>query len=224
MQPVPFEDRVDAGRQLAAALKAYCGPDTLVLGVPRGGVVVAAEVARALGAELDVVIARKIGAPQHPELAIGAVVSGEGERLLDQDAIRYLRVSSEYIEEETARQQAEIRRRIHEYRGDRPLPAMRSRTVILVDDGIATGYTIRAALVALRRLQPARLVVAAPVAPQEVCTRLDSLADDVVCLQTPEPFVAVGAWYRDFTQVETEEVVALLREFASRQEPSMSAR
>jgi putative phosphoribosyl transferase len=213
MQLPFFEDRVDAGRQLARALERYRGPDTLVLGVPRGGVVVAAEVARALGADLDVVIARKIGAPQHPELAIGAVVSGEGERLVDEEAVRYLHVSREYLDAETARQREEIRRRIQEYRGNRPLPNLEGRTVILVDDGIATGYTIRAALVALRRLHPATLVVAAPVAPREVCARLQTLADEVVCLYTPEPFMAVGAWYRDFSQVETGEVAALLREF-----------
>jgi putative phosphoribosyl transferase len=207
----PFRDRVEAGRQLATALESFRGRETIVLGVPRGGVVVAAEVARALNADLDVVIARKIGAPHQPELAIGAVVSGEGGRLLDEETVRLLQVSPEYVESETARQLAEIRRRIHDYRAGRAEPLLEGRTVLLVDDGIATGYTIRAALIALRRLRPGRLVVAAPVAPPEVCDRLAELADEVVCLRTPDPFVAVGAWYRDFTQVEDDEVRALLR-------------
>ncbi|MGV3720916.1 MAG: phosphoribosyltransferase [Actinomycetota bacterium] len=216
----PFKDRVDAGRQLAAALERFRGPKTLVLGVPRGGVVVAAEVARALGADLDVVIARKIGAPHQPELAIGAVVSGEDGRLLDEETLRVLRVSPEYVESETARQLAEIRRRIRDYRGDQPEPSLTGRTVLLVDDGIATGYTIRAALTALRRHHPQRLVAAAPVAPPDVPARLAEIADEVVCLRTPDPFVAVGAWYRDFTQVEDDEVRLLL---ASAQPPTARA-
>lgn len=205
-----FQDRTEAGRLLAEALEPYRGPDTLVLGIPRGGVVVAAEVARALGAPLDVVIARKIGAPTQPELAIGAVVSGDHLRLLDDDAIRYLRVPEEYIERETDRQFAEIARRMQLYRGDRPLPEIRSRTVIVVDDGIATGYTLRAALAGLRRLAPARLVVAVPVAPPSTCAEMRAHADDVVCLETPEPFMAVGAWYEDFDQTSDTEVKHLL--------------
>ncbi|MCC2672711.1 MAG: phosphoribosyltransferase, partial [Armatimonadetes bacterium] len=164
MRQTLFRDRTEAGRRLAVELERFRAPDTLVLGVPRGGVVVAAEVARALEAPLDVVIARKLGAPQQPELAIGAVISGGG-RLLDDYAIRYLRVSAEYLEAETARQQEEIRRRISDYRGAEPAPELRGRTVIVVDDGVATGYTIRAALIALREQEPARLIVAVPVAP-----------------------------------------------------------
>ena len=212
-----YKDRADAGQKLAAALQPFRGPETLVLGVPRGGVVVGAEVARALESPLDVVIARKIGAPHQPELAIGAVVSGDHIRVLDEAAIRYLQVPPEYIEHETARQLDEIRRRVEYYRGGRPNPELRGKTVIVVDDGIATGYTIRAALLGLRRLQPARLVVAVPVAPASAAVDLGSLADDVVCLQTPEPFMAVGAWFGNFEQNEDEEVVALLTErFRSR--------
>jgi putative phosphoribosyl transferase len=217
MQLPPFQDREDAGRQLATALARFRGPNTLVLGIPRGGLIVADEVARALEAELDLVIARKIGAPHQPELAIGAIVSGEGGRLLDEAAIRYLKVSPEYIEAETERQRLELERRIEDYRGDCPLPSLRDRTVIVVDDGIATGYTIRAALTALRRLQPTHLVVAAPVAPVEVCRTLADLADEVVCLRTPDPFQAVGVWYDDFTQVEDEEVRELLLRSQARQ-------
>ncbi|HTE20175.1 MAG TPA: phosphoribosyltransferase [Armatimonadota bacterium] len=217
MQYEVYKDRVDAGRKLAAALEQFRGPDALVLGVPRGGVLVGAEVARALDAPLDVVIARKIGAPHQPELAIGAVVSGDHIRVLDEAAIRYLQVPPEYIEAETARQLEEIRRRVEYYRSGRPNPDLRGKTVIVVDDGIATGYTIRAALLGLRRLEPARLVVAVPVAPASTTADLGALADDVVCLQTPEPFRAVGVWYDNFEQNSDEEVVALLSErFRSR--------
>jgi predicted phosphoribosyltransferase len=205
-----YEDRVDAGQRLARALEHYAGPSTLVLGIPRGGVVVAAEVAHALGAPLDVVIARKIGAPHQPELAIGAVVSGEGGVLLDEAALRYFQVPAEFIQRETARQEAEIRRQMELYRGDRPAPEVRGKTVIVVDDGIATGYTLRAALVGLRRQNPGRLVVAAPVGPGRTCAEFREVADDVVCLRMPEPFIAVGAWYAEFGQTEDAEVVRLL--------------
>jgi putative phosphoribosyl transferase len=210
-----FENRREAGRALARALVEFAADDALVLGVPRGGVVVAAEVAGALRAPLDVLIARKIGAPMQPELAIGAVVSGEGGRLLDPASIRYLGVTEAYIEEETGRQLAEIRRRMACYRGDRPEPAVRGRTVIVVDDGVATGYTVKAALSGLRSQQPARLVLATPVAPPATCAELHAFADRVVCLETPDPFVAVGAWYADFTQTSDEEVAELLARFAS---------
>lgn len=205
-----FQDRTEAGRLLAEALVPYRGADTLVLGIPRGGVVVAAEVARALDAPLDVVIARKIGAPTQPELAIGAVVSGDSLRLLDPHAIQYLRVPEEYIELETTRQFEEIARRMRLYRGDRPLPRVEGRTVIVIDDGIATGYTLRAALAGLRRMGPERLIVAVPVAPPSTAEEMRAHADEVVCLETPEPFMAVGAWYEDFDQTSDAEVTHLL--------------
>jgi len=206
-----FRDRGEAGRLLARELERFRGPDTVVLGVPRGGVIVAAEAARALCAPLDVIIARKIGAPSQPELAIGAVVSG-GQRLLDEPAIRYLRVRPEYIDQETRHQLEEIERRLQLYRGDRPPVDVRGKTVIVVDDGIATGYTMRAALVGLRNQGAGRIVVAVPVAPPSTCEELRRLADEVVCLRTPEPFLAVGAWYEDFEQTTDEEVQQLLRE------------
>lgn len=206
-----FRDRQEAGRILAAALERFRGEETVVLGVPRGGVIVAAEVARALGAPLDVVIARKLGAPFQPELAIGAVVSG-GQRLLDEPSIRYLEVPAEYIERETARQLAEIDRRLAAYRDGRPPVEIHGKTVILLDDGIATGYTIRAALVGLRSQEAARLIVAVPVAPPATCEELRRLADEVICLKTPDPFLAVGAWYADFEQNTDEEVTRLLQE------------
>jgi len=219
MEPL-FYDRRDAGRQLAQALAArgYRGDGLLVLGIPRGGVVVASEVARALDAPLDVVMARKLRAPYQPELAIGAVVSGECAgapphlTLIDETLARATGATREYLEEEVRHQRAEIERRLRAYRGDRPLHDVRGRTVIVVDDGIATGYTFRAALEGLRRQHPARLVAAVPVAPAESLTSLRQFADDVVCLATPEPFLAVGVWYEDFSQTTDEEVIALLQE------------
>lgn len=206
-----YQDRVEAGQRLGRALERFRGPDTLVLGIPRGGVVVAAEVARELDAPLDVVIARKIGAPYQPELAIGAVVSGNGGVLLDEPMVRYFQVSDAYIQRETERQEAEIRRQMALYRGDLPAPEVSGKTVIVVDDGIATGYTLRAALAGLRRQSPEKLVVAVPVGPTRSCEEFEELADEVICLRMPEPFMAVGAWYVDFGQTEDEEVIRLLR-------------
>jgi putative phosphoribosyl transferase len=215
-----FYDRHDAGRQLGRALAArgYDRSRLLVLGIPRGGVVVASEVARALDAPLDVVIARKLRAPYQPELAIGAVVSGECAgapphlTLIDEALARATGATPEYLEQEVRYQQMEIERRMQAYRGDRPPPDVRGRTVVVIDDGIATGYTFRAALEGLRRQQPDRLVAAVPVAPSESLVSLGQLANDVVCLATPEPFLAVGVWYEDFSQTTDEEVIALLRE------------
>ena len=205
-----FQDRVDAGQQLAVALEGYREAAPLVLGVPRGGVVVAYQVARALGAPLDLVIARKLGAPEQPELAIGAVVSGDHIRILNTQLVQQVGATPEYLEAVTQQEFAEIERRMRAYRGDRPLPEVEGRTVILIDDGIATGYTLRAAIEGLRRQGVGRLVVAVPVAPRETAAALRHEADDVVCLQTPEPFYAVGMWYEDFSQTEDEEVVQLL--------------
>ncbi|MCL6451522.1 MAG: phosphoribosyltransferase [Acetobacteraceae bacterium] len=205
-----FGDRRDAGRRLAAALQAYCGPDTLVLGVPRGGVVVAAEVARALNAPLDVVVPRKIGAPCNPELAVGAL-GPDGVATFDPNLLRYFGLTPEDLEDEVERERAEQGRRLRLYRGDRPPLQVAGRVVVVVDDGIATGFTIRAALQALRRAQPARLVLAVPVAPADTLRRLRPEADDLVCLYTPEPFYAVGQFYLHFDQTGDDEVVELLR-------------
>jgi len=209
-----FEDRHDAGRQLGQVLaeRGYQGEETLVLGIPRGGVVVAAEVARTLPAPLDVVIARKLRAPYQPELAIGAVISGDHLILLNEPLARAAGATQEYIEAEIRRQQAEIEHRMRLYRGDRPPPELRGRTMIVVDDGIATGYTFQAALEGLRRCEPRRLVAAVPVAPRDSLETLRRFADDIVCLATPEPFWAVGMWYHDFSQTDDAEVVTLLRE------------
>lgn len=217
-----FADRQEAGQRLAAALRErdYGGAGLRVLGIPRGGVVVAAEVARALDAPLDVVIARKLRAPYQPELAIGAVVSGDATPIVNPELARATGATPDYLEQEVAYQRGEIERRLRLYRGDRPPPDLAGRTAVVIDDGIATGYTFRAALEALRRQRVERLVAAVPVAPRESLALLSRLADDVVCLATPEPFLAVGVWYRDFEQSTDEEVIALLQEAWARISPA----
>jgi predicted phosphoribosyltransferase len=208
-----FEDRREAGKYLAEALaeRGYHGDGVLVLGIPRGGIPVAEEVARALNAPLDVVIARKLRAPYQPELAIGAVVSGDHLQIVSEELAHATDASPEYLAQEIRHQEAEIERRWRAYRGDRPAPSVEGRTVIVIDDGIATGYTFSAALAGLRRRNPARLVAAVPVAPPESLAALSGLADDIVCLATPEPFLAVGVWYDDFSQTSDEEVIAILQ-------------
>jgi len=209
-----FVNRVDAGQRLAAALDRYRGPDTIVLAVPRGGVVVGCEVAAFLGAPLDVIIPRKIGAPGQPELAIGAI--GDDVSVLDEETIMYLHVSEAYIRDEIERQRHEIERRWHLYREDRPFPDVRGKTVILVDDGVATGHTTMAAARALRKKNPGKLVLAVPVAPPESVARLRPEVDELVVLETPEPFFSVGSWYDEFEQTTDAEVIELLHRAESR--------
>lgn len=204
-----FNDRLDAGRRLAKRLSAMNLSNPVVQGVPRGGVVVAYEVSRALGAPLDVVISRKIGAPGNPELAIGAVAQ-DGTLVVDQALVRALGVDEDYLSEEAARQQEEITRRLNRYRQGLPAVDVSGATVIVVDDGIATGATVLAALRGLRAADAGRIILAVPVAPPDTLERLASEADDIVCLATPEPFYAVGQFYRHFEQTSDEEVVELL--------------
>jgi predicted phosphoribosyltransferase len=206
-----FRDRSHAGRVLATRLQAYANrPDVLVLALPRGGVPVAFEVARALKAPLDVFLVRKLGVPWREELAMGALASG-GVTVFDHDLIRILNIPEETVEEVVAREQKELVRRERAYRDDRPPPEVRGRTVILIDDGLATGASMRAAVRALRKLQPARIVVAVPVAASSTCEDLGEEVDDLVCAHMPEPFRAVGLWYEDFSQTSDEEVRDLLR-------------
>lgn len=206
-----FRDRTDAGRQLGAALKRLHLKDPLVLALPRGGVPVAAEIAAALDGPMDLLFSRKIGAPGHAELGLGAVVEGpEPQVVLNPETMEYVRPPPGYVEEQTARELAEIARRRKAYLGDRPPPFVAGRTVVLVDDGIATGGTVRAALRALRRGGAKRIVLAVPVAPADTIESLKPEADDIVCLLTPSPFFAVGEHYRDFTQVSDDAVRALL--------------
>jgi putative phosphoribosyl transferase len=210
-----FADRTDAGRRLAAALAHLRDQHPVVLALPRGGVPVGFEVAKALGAPLDVLLVRKIGAPLQPELAAGAVVDGAEPVLVrNEEVVRAYGIEEDWIEAEAARQLAEIERRRRLYCGDRPPVVVRGRTAILVDDGIATGTTVRAALRALARLGPRRRVLAVPVAPPETVARLAREADELVVLEQPEWMAAVGQFYRDFRQTEDAEVVRLLAEAA----------
>ncbi len=204
-----FNDRRDAGRRLAKRLAAEDLPNPVVEGIPRGGVVVAHEVAKALGAPLDVVISRKVGAPGNPELAVGAVAP-DGALVLDHALVKALGVDERYLKEEAARQREEIARRLNRYRQGAPAIAVTGASVVVVDDGIATGATVLAALRGLRAAGPARLVLAVPVAPPDTLQRLSAEADAVVCLATPEPFYAVGQFYRHFEQTSDEEVMELL--------------
>lgn len=209
-----FRDRRDAGRRLATRLAGYAAePDVLVLALPRGGVPVAAEIARVLGAELDVFLVRKLGVPGYPELAFGAIAS-DGVRVLNDDVVSAMRVTPEAIEAVTSAERQTLERREREYRGDRPRPDIQGRTVILVDDGLATGATMRAAIEVVRRQQPRRIVVAVPVAPPETCRELAAQVDEMVCLLTPAAFFGVSAWYDDFSQTTDFEVRELLESAA----------
>jgi len=205
-----FRDRTEAGRVLADRLAAYANyPDAMVLALPRGGVPVAFEIAEALNLPLDIVVVRKLGLPGHEEFAMGAIASG-GAHVLNQDLIRQLSLSDEIIEHIVAREQRELERRERTYRGQRPVLDVRDRIIIIVDDGLATGSSMRAAIAALRQKRPAKLIVAVPVGARITCSELEALADEVICLETPENFSAVGLWYRDFSQITDEEVIDLL--------------
>jgi len=216
-----FENRRQAGRLLAKELAWLRGQkDVLVLGVPRGGVVVAYEVAKELQAPLDIYIARKIGAPYNPELAIGAVAS-DGTVVLDHKLIAQSGAAGAYVQQETDRQREEIKRRLAVYRGDRPDPVLEGKTIVLVDDGVATGATVLASLRALRQRKPAQLILAVPVGPPDTIQQLSQEADRVVCLFVPDIFWAVGAFYEVFDQTSDEEVIRLLRE---KQPPQKTAK
>jgi len=210
LKPGLFRDRREAGRLLAAKLTAYANrPDVIVLALPRGGVPVADEVARALGAPLDVFVVRKLGVPGSEELAMGAVATGD-VRVLNDQLVNRLGIPDHLIDAVAVREGQELARRERLYRGGRPPLDVRDRTVILVDDGLATGATMHAAIAALRQLHPARIVVAVPTASPETCEEMRAEVDDVICAITPEAFQAVGRWYQDFAQTTDEEVQDLL--------------
>jgi len=213
---LPFADRTSAGRQLADAMRGYRGrQNLLVLALPRGGVPVAAEVARALDAPLDLMLVRKLGVPGQPELAMGAIATG-GVQVLNPDIVRALGISEGTIDRVAAQEGRELDRRAHAYRGDRPPPALRDACVILIDDGLATGATMRAAVAAARAHHPATLVVAVPVASADALDLIEPTVDDLVCLAAPEPFLGVGRWYAAFPQTSDAEVRALLAEAIGR--------
>jgi len=206
-----FKDRQDAGRRLAEKLSDYAGRnDVIVLGLPRGGVPVAFEVAKALNAPLDVFLVRKLGAPGNPELAMGAIASG-GVIVLNDDIIRSFTVSERTIEIVAAGETDELKRRESVYRGNRPMADMRGRCAILVDDGLATGASMRAAVAALGRLEPARIVIAVPTSAPETCAAFETEVDTIICAETPQPFNAVGLWYDDFSQTTDAEVQDYMR-------------
>jgi putative phosphoribosyl transferase len=220
MVHAPFRDRHHAGQQLARALRRYGHrDDVVVLALPRGGVPVAFEVAQALRAPLDVFLVRKLGAPGHREFAIGAIAAG-GVRVLREDVVASLGLSPARVDQIVMREQIELDRRDRAYHGDRPRPFLRDRTVMVIDDGVATGSTMEAAVSALRAYHVAPIIVAAPVGAADSCRRLRALADEVICLDTPEPFRAVGLWYRTFDQTTDAEVVELLRRAGIRQTPT----
>ncbi|HEY9646323.1 MAG TPA: phosphoribosyltransferase [Chroococcidiopsis sp.] len=205
-----FQDRTDAGKQLAKLLKRYANrPDVLVLGLPRGGLPVAYEVAQSLNVSLDICLVRKLGVPGHRELAMGAIAA-DGVRVLNYDIISWLGIPSKTIDDVAARELKELQRRDRLYRGTRPQPQIGDRTVILVDDGMATGATMRAAIAVLQRERPAHLVVAVPVAPPEVCDTCREEVDEVVCLIQPEAFYAIGVWYENFAQLTDQQVHEIL--------------
>ncbi|HEY7304887.1 MAG TPA: phosphoribosyltransferase [Bryobacteraceae bacterium] len=207
---LPFLDRIEAGRLLASKLESYEGrADVVVVGLPRGGVSVAFEIARRLRAPLDVIVVRKLGVPWQPELAMGAVASG-GVRILDRDLIRSLNLSSYYVYGLIAKEEREIERREALFRNGYPAPALSGRRVILVDDGAATGSTMLAAAEAIRQQHPKEIVIAVPVASREACRTFHAEVDKCICLATPEPFYSVGQWYESFPQVADEEVQVLL--------------
>ena len=207
-----FADRHHAGRVLAGRLRAYAGrDDVLVLGLPRGGVPIAYEVAKSLGAALDVFVVRKLGVPQQPELAMGAIASG-GVRVLNEDVVRGYRIPKDVIELVARDEEQELARRERAYRNGRPAVPIEGKVIVLVDDGLATGSTMRAAVTAIRRLTPLRVIVAVPVGARESCDELGAVADEVVCAQMPASFSAVGMWYADFTQTTDAEVTALLQQ------------
>jgi putative phosphoribosyl transferase len=205
-----FADRVEAGRRLASALAPFISKDAIVLAIPRGGVVVAFEVAHALGIPLDMIIPRKIGAPDNPELAIGAMTE-DGPIILDDRLVSYLKVTENYIKEESERQRLEIERRLRLYRGKTPYPSLKDREVIIVDDGIATGSTMKAALTSVRKRGAKTVTIAVPVGPPSTIKELKKEADRVVCLHTPESFYAIGQFYELFAQTNDDEVIKLFK-------------
>src|SRR5712692_2003566 len=207
---LPFRDRIHAGRLLARKLTGYSNRnDVIVLALPRGGVPVGFEVAQALGTPLDVFLVRKLGVPGHEELAMGAIASG-GVRVLNQDVVERLKISSAVIGRVAASEQRELERRERAYRDGRPVPDVRGKTVILIDDGLATGSTMHAAVAAIRQQQPARIIIAVPTAPPDTCEALRKEVDEVVSAATPEPFHAVGLWYEDFSETTDDEIRTLL--------------
>jgi len=212
---VLFRNREEAGKKLAGALKEFMGKDVVVLGIPRGGVVVANEVAKALGAPLDVVVTRKIEAPGEPEYALGAVTQ-EGEVIMDRQAAESLGASPAYLDDQVRKKREEVKERMERLRGDKPYPRLEGKVVVIVDDGIATGSSVSAAVMSVKKRRPKEVIVAVPVAPADAVEMLAEEGARVVCLETPGPFLAIGEFYGDFDQVEDLEVKRILDENSAR--------
>ncbi|MGD0477111.1 MAG: phosphoribosyltransferase family protein [Nitrososphaerales archaeon] len=210
-----FHDRVEAGRKLAAALMEFRSKDLVILAIPRGGVVVAAEVAKALGAPLDIVVTRKIEAPGEPEYALGAVTQ-EGDVIVDRQAAESLGASKEYLDSQVKKKREEVNERMKKFRGDAPYPDLEGKVVVIVDDGIATGSSVGAAVMSVKKRKPKEIVVAVPVAPKDAVETLTSDGNRVICLETPGPFLAIGEFYGVFDQVDDEEVKLILDKSRSR--------
>ena len=220
MEDLPFRNRTEAGQLLARKLRRYADrPDIIVLALPRGGVPVANEVAKALRAPLDVFLVRKLGVPGQEELAMGAIATG-GVRILNEDVVRALKIPQRVIDSVAAQEARELERRERLYRGDRLARDVNGRTVILVDDGLATGSSMRAAVAALRQKNPRRIVVAVPIAAAATCREFEAEVDEIVCCQTPEPFYSVGLWYEDFSQTTDEEIRQLLEHSTNQPSPA----
>jgi putative phosphoribosyl transferase len=220
MEDLPFRNRTEAGQLLARKLRRYADrPNIIVLALPRGGVPVANEVAKSLHAPLDVFLVRKLGVPGQEELAMGAIASGDVQ-VLNEDVVRALKIPQHVIDSVAAQEARELERRERLYRGDRPSRDVNSRTVILVDDGLATGSSMRAAVAALRQKNPRRIVVAVPVAAAATCREFEAEVDEIVCYQTPEPFYSVGLWYDDFSQTTDEEIRQLLERSSNQPSPA----
>jgi putative phosphoribosyl transferase len=208
-----FKDRSDAGKQLAEKLSEYKNKkDVLVLGLPRGGVPVAYEIAKHLNVPLDVFIVRKLGVPGHEELAMGAIATGD-IKVMNEDVVRYLNIPEDLIDTEVARERLELQRRLELYRGSREFPYLENKTIILVDDGLATGATMKAAVSAINEQKANKLIVAVPIASEETCDEMGDRVDDIICLYTPEYFGGVGAWYDDFSQTSDNEVKGILHQY-----------
>jgi predicted phosphoribosyltransferase len=215
-----FKDREEAGRILAKELKEYANrPNVIVLALPRGGVPVASQVAEALNAPLDVFLVRKLGLPGHEELAMGAIASG-GVRVLNEDVVQALNIPEAVIDAVAAREQQELKRRERVYRDGRPSPDLHGKTIILIDDGLATGSSMRAAVAGLKAQDAAKIVVAVPTAAPETCESFETEVDEIICASTPEPFYGVGLWYQDFSQTTDQEVRQYLAEASERQPES----
>jgi len=204
-----FKDRYDAGRQLARILKKFRDENVVILALPRGGVPVAFEVAKYLDAEMDIFLVKKIGVPKREELAMGAIATG-GVRILNKNIIDIMNISDETIEETSEKEKKELERREKKYRDERPFPSLKNKTAILIDDGLATGASMRAAIKALRELNPAKIVVAVPTASQSICREFESETDEIICAYTPVVFKGVGEWYEDFSQTTDDEVIGLI--------------